>query len=132
MSKRSRRRGESDDSNRRLPPARVSLFESPRDIELQFDRGLADPVYPRARVRKLLPSRLHGKLVTPGRPLFSSKPKLYGFSRVYSLPVRSPSKLSFCVRRKQRREVLFALNRSGRHGRGRSYRRTQNSQYSCD
>lgn len=37
----------------------------------------------------------------------------------------------FCVRRKQRREVLFAKRLNGRNGGGKPYRRTYSSQWSC-
>jgi len=41
-----------------------------------------------------------------------------------------PTKVVPCVRRKQRREVLFATQRSGRNG-GRRYRRNSTSSISC-
>lgn len=50
-----------------------------------------------------------------------------------SLWMRSPGRVDFCVRRKVRKEVLFARGVAGRSGGSpkRNYERTQNSQYSC-
>lgn len=47
--------------------------------------------------------------------------------------VRVPLRVGFCVRRKARREVLFALRRAGYGGSApkRHYRRTQDSQWRC-
>lgn len=44
-----------------------------------------------------------------------------------------PHRVGFCVRRKQRREVLFALGRAGYGGSApkRHYRRNMNSNYGC-
>lgn len=49
-----------------------------------------------------------------------------------SLAFRSPQRVNRCIRRKDRREVLFALNRAGYSGSTRGpYRRTFYSNYSC-
>lgn len=47
--------------------------------------------------------------------------------------VHIPSRVAFCVRRKQRREVLFALKRAGYSGSARKghWRRTAYSKYRC-
>lgn len=47
--------------------------------------------------------------------------------------VRSPKKVMFCVVRKQRRQVLFALRRAGYSGsvKKRFYRRDYSSQWRC-
>lgn len=52
---------------------------------------------------------------------------------VRSLPLRAPSRVLFCLRRKERREVLFAFKRAGYSGsaRKRHYVRNQNSRYRC-
>lgn len=47
-----------------------------------------------------------------------------------SLQMLSPRRVLFCIRRKIRREVMFAIRKNGRNG-GRRYRRTQESQYAC-
>jgi len=54
----------------------------------------------------------------------------------WGLQIRVPSRVFFCLRRKARRQVLFALGVSGRNkrrspGRGGSYRRTQSSSWRC-
>lgn len=46
------------------------------------------------------------------------------------LAMVSPRRVLFCIRRKIRREVMFAIGKNGRNG-GRRYRRTQESQYAC-
>lgn len=50
-----------------------------------------------------------------------------------SLWMQAPSRVRFCVRRKQRKEVLFALGRAGYSGSARKmhWRRNASSQYSC-
>lgn len=55
------------------------------------------------------------------------------YSALRVLQIRTPRKVLFCVRRKQRREVLFAIRRAGYSGSARKpyYRRTVNSQYRC-
>lgn len=50
------------------------------------------------------------------------------------LQVQAPRRVVFCVRRKQRKEVLHALGIAGRRGlrgRGGSYHRTENSNWAC-
>lgn len=50
------------------------------------------------------------------------------------LRVERPAQVAFCVRRKQRRGVLFALGIGGKRGlrgRGGGYRRTENSLWGC-
>lgn len=51
-----------------------------------------------------------------------------------ALRVPAPQKVSMCVRRKQRKEVLHALRIAGRRGltgRGGGYHRTQDSAWGC-
>lgn len=47
--------------------------------------------------------------------------------------INAPRNVQFCVRRKIRREVMFAKNVAGRRGvgRGKSWRRTNESRYHC-
>lgn len=59
-----------------------------------------------------------------------------GTTRGRSTPLRVPSAVWFCLKRKQRRQVLFARRVAGWRrkrspGRGGSYRRTPNSAYRC-
>lgn len=46
---------------------------------------------------------------------------------------RVPSRVMFCVRRKQRKQVLFAFNIAGKSGvgRGKRWHRSYNSHYGC-
>lgn len=52
-----------------------------------------------------------------------------------ALRMAHPKRVLFCVKRKIRREVLFAFSRAGRKGSGPGrrgkYRRNESSQYSC-
>lgn len=63
--------------------------------------------------------------------------RVVGSQRLYSswdtLQIRVPRKAVFCVRRKSRREVLFALRRAGFRGSApkRHYRRSQDSLWRC-
>lgn len=52
---------------------------------------------------------------------------------VAALQMQRPGRVGFCVRRKQRREFLFAAGVAGSRGvgRGRSWRRTAESSYRC-
>lgn len=53
--------------------------------------------------------------------------------RDIALAVRLPAKVRFCIQRKQRKQVLFALDRAGYRGSApkRHYIRNSNSQYRC-
>lgn len=53
--------------------------------------------------------------------------------RSWRFHVSVPRKMGFCVRRKQRKEVLFALSIAGRSGvgRGKRWRRNAQSSYRC-
>lgn len=52
--------------------------------------------------------------------------------RFNELRVRVPARVAFCVRRKQRREVMHALGIAGRRGLGRGgVRRRESSQWAC-
>lgn len=72
-------------------------------------------------------------------PVSIAKPVFRRPVRV-AIPIRIPTRVKFCTRRKERREVLFALDRAGYRGSGpgRSrhpdeprYRRTEESNYTC-
>lgn len=66
------------------------------------------------------------RVLRPPRSPFPDK-RLVG-----QLLMRAPSRVKFCVDRKARREVLFAFKRAGYRGSApRSYKRTEDSQYSC-
>lgn len=55
------------------------------------------------------------------------------YSALRELAMRAPSRTRFCIQRKARRQVLFALRRAGYAGsaKARTWRRTSNSQYAC-
>lgn len=65
------------------------------------------------------------------QPKVSKAVQGYGHLRV--LRMRAPARVAFCVRRKQRREVLFAFQRAGFGGSApkRHYVRGVDSQYRC-
>lgn len=71
----------------------------------------------------------------PGkRPLTPASQKRIELSwRAFNvLQAKAPASVRYCVRRKQRRETLFALDIAGRRGLGRrGVRRTENSNWSC-
>lgn len=65
-------------------------------------------------------------------PRVSRPAKRGSFSPLSLLRIFSPKRVVFCVRRKIRKEVLFALGRAGFRGSSPGpYRRTQDSQYKC-
>lgn len=108
---------------------RIAQGLAPRELEL--DRQPFGPVYPRARDRlDLIPRRLHRspRVARPARLRNSVV-----FQSLHKLQMRAPSRVLFCLRRKQRKEVLFARGVAGRRGvgRGRRWRRTGDSAYSC-
>lgn len=78
-------------------------------------------------------ARMSGTLLAP----LSAKPRVARlssgrYSALRLLQVRAPMRARFCVRRKQRREVLFAMGRAGFSGSapGRYFRRAESS-YRC-
>lgn len=76
-------------------------------------------------------------LARPGQVLSPLRPRSESRGRelrppMYQLRMSAPSRSSFCHRRKERRQVLFAIRRAGYSGSAPGpYRRTQDSQYSC-
>jgi hypothetical protein len=85
----------------------------------------------RAGPIRATPVFLRGALADP--PPRSRLSRLFdpwqGFN---TLAVRVPARVSFCVRRKVRKEVLHALGIAGRRGLGRGgVRRTENSNWRC-
>lgn len=87
---------------------------------------------PRKRVLRTTPRT--GKVVSAFRfrsPFFSQYRQMVGLGRM----VRNPKRVLFCVKRKIRREVLFAFRRAGFRGSGpgrrRTYRRNGNSSHGC-
>lgn len=123
-----------NNSNRlaRLPRAHENVLRSILGLATQTPtRGAARPVravYPGARreLPKLAVSRA-ALTQSPAKPTRLKRPPLY------QLNIQAPSRVKFCVRRKIRREVMFARNMAGRRGigRGKTWRRSENSNYSC-
>lgn len=131
MSKLSRRGGSlPSDPNRRLPPAQSeSLPPDPLPEAFESPRGMGRSPISAALGRRVA---VRGYLTPP--PLMPSAFKA-GY-RVGGVPksLHLDPRTKLCLGRKKRREILFALKRSGknkRHGAGGSYRRTINSNYTC-
>lgn len=135
---RRRRRGERDIST---PIAR---FES----DLLRPVRLVSPLRPEVLTRAVLPEVEDRRLfhpapraLRPARELTRAKAQLVGKvkhsvkSAVATLlpgvAFERPSAVLVCVRRKDRREVLFALKRRGKGSRSRRRRRNQWSNVSC-
>ena len=141
MSKKSRRReqdyskraGETYDfSNPRLPRAHESVRRMLRDEERSRVERILELARPKATVYPGSPlqrvSRYRFESRTPSHP---AKPNRLSLE-LRRLRISKPHKVAFCVRRKQRREVLFAMRVAGERGvgRGRAWRR-KDSQYTC-
>lgn len=136
--RRYKRQGEVTDSRQSLPLTHESAQRFPGERLLApLRRALAGFVYP--GYGEGLPMFSHGlktgtevfygaaarKLRPPPSPLPDKR-------LVGRLLMRVPSRVQFCVDRKARREVLFAFKRAGYRGSApRSYKRTDDSQYSC-
>lgn len=67
-------------------------------------------------------------------PLAKQPFRFQRFAGLKVLSLRVPSRVRFCIRRKERRSILFAYRKVGYRGSSpgrRGYRRVQDSQYSC-
>lgn len=112
----------------RLPPAHERVRRLPQDPDF---RVTVPFVALRQSPARALARRLSVFLPPAATPL-----RRRGVSRRYEalrqLPVAVPRKVRFCVERKRRREVIFAIGVGGRRGSAPGpYRRTQESQYAC-
>lgn len=89
-------------------------------------------VYPRRPLRSspVAPFRFSARAARPLQFRFGVAEH---FASPRTLPLKVPSRVRFCVQRKERRQVLFALERAGYRGSApkRHYQRTQESQYRC-
>lgn len=113
-------------TSRRLPPAhesvRRSLLER-RAFELPRRAFQTAPL--RAPARAVFVSQVEEQPKAPRQSLWA---------QLRRLQMAAPRKVLFCVRRRVRREVLFAAGIGGTRGlRGRRgrYRRTQESSFTC-
>lgn len=112
-SRRTRRRVTNDNS-RRMRPTRSNLPDlSPlsRSYSNLFDTPLIDRRYftpaPRGLESSLVPKHLKHRLVTGSS---------HAVGVPSSLKYSQPLKVATCVRRKQRKEVLFAVKKTGKRG----------------
>lgn len=100
-------------------PRAVDLWRAPLPARMLVSESVV--ARPRARFRAVVRS-----------PLGVSRGILGVLKGLY---LRSPWKVHFCVQRKQRKEVLFALRKVGFRGSspgsGGGYRRGGDSSYSC-
>lgn len=96
----------------------------------RFTPGRKPGFYPALPARGISAHRGVANLFSSsGRPPSLLKAQLRALEEVRA---RAPSRVRFCVQRKQRKEVLFALGRAGFSGSARGkYRRTSSSQYRC-
>lgn len=83
-----------------------------------------------SRVQRLPKRALHPTLRFPAKRVSR---KSVNYRALGALTIRVPERAAFCVRRKVRRQVMFALGVGGSRGmmRGKRFRRTQDSQYRC-
>lgn len=114
---------------------RIAYSESDPLSLLRSINGAGAPLQALNRSLRLRPVRalplLPGKRL-PHPPPESQRRLAKWWRDFNALQVRVPSKVAFCVRRKQRRETLFALDIAGRRGLGRhGVRRNENSNWSC-
>lgn len=109
--------------------------ESVRQVSVldAFNRSqwLVEDTYPLG-VFTPSPRRFLGRVWSPPAPP-RRFPRQRSFTGLRTLQIRVPPRVKFCIQRKERREVLFALGRAGFRGSApkRRYRRTQNSQWRC-
>lgn len=115
--------GELPSSSRALALPRVAALSTlyHEDDALRFIRH--DDYMASARTLAL-PRRFSAKPNLPYAKLTARGPYLS------KLLMSAPKRVLFCLRRKIRKEVIFATKRNGRNG-GRRYRRRQESQYAC-
>lgn len=93
-------------------------------------RAEADLSFPRSRAN--LVARRQAQFF-PAKPLLTVQRRTRIPRAIVNLALRGDSRESFCVRRKERREVLFALKRAGFGGSARKkvWRRNYQSKWRC-
>lgn len=77
--------------------------------------------------------RVFSPVSPPPVPRYGRRLNFGKYSALRQLAVKLPSRVKFCLDRRERREVLFAKRLAGYSGsaRKRYWNRSQNSQYSC-
>lgn len=116
-----------------------TLSRSFSDYSPGYGGRLESPiqVLRRVQARRLLPRGLPSVRVTrPATPPVDLRRIDESWRQFRALSVRVPERVAFCVRRRTRREVLFAKRVAGRNtrrspGRGGTYHRSQESSWSC-
>lgn len=118
----------------RLPRAVRLDLERDEDLPALPAHRAPETVYPWASSR-LLPDRqrLFSYRPPPAKPRRKARLELGRYSSLRVLQMRVPARVDFCIRRKKRREVLFAFRRAGFRGSAgkRFWRRSSSSSYSC-
>lgn len=131
MAKRRNRPGQRDHSSIARPPllpvVSPTRFERLAILEFEDRRRFRPdpfslPLSPRKDQRRIV-ERV-------SRPVGKAN-KVARFGRDYKLAFAVPRKVSLCVRRKQRREVMFAMRRTGKGARAVRRRRNQFSDVRC-
>lgn len=144
---------EAGSNERSLPLPQERVQQDPLDVyrvPAPRDRRRARAVYPtgassnsrgmgRSPITAYHPWRVHG--LVPWRAPIFAKQSSSRLNRLLSISrVRVPFYARFCIERRIRREVLFAIGKAGFSGSGagsrrkglwRTYRRTNSSQFSC-
>lgn len=112
------------------------LFSRPLPT-LPFQSAIRSPLYEVEDRRVFQPDRLVSKSsrrnlvrLTLAKPKPGRHPAA-GLREIHRLTFRAPRFVAVCVRRKRRKEVLFALMKTGKGSSTRRARRTLNSSISC-
>lgn len=126
-----RRRSKSDDKSGRefqtitrtevLPPTNLRILEDRREWNPLLEEAPAAVFFER-EARRVVPTRPRVSRPSQARSIEELLP--------HGLQFNVPEEVLVCVRRKRRREVLFATRRYGRNG-AKRYRRNRFSEVSC-
>lgn len=120
----------------RRPGARINLARQARMLRLpraEIQAALREHGYVHIREewkRRAMPGLLKMIQEQEHRRVGSSRTARFGVTNLRRL--RLDRRLMTCIRRKIRKAVLHALQIAGKkHGSGKSYRRTMDSEYRC-
>lgn len=125
MARKSNRNGRDPSPIARPSLHRSSTDYSPVNLALYQDHRSFHPEGPFRAPLSLL-GRPRPRIIAPQLPMRSGKRP-----RLYQLAFQAPDDVIVCVRRKRRKEVLFAKNKAGKSGQQRKRRRTYFSSISC-